>query len=94
MKTSLKLLTLSIATVFSCFAFAQFAGAPVPAGANLDAGLAAFAITLTLLIAWRDYGRKLPALRVNESVTPVSRVSQRSTAYGIRRGAEAARLNA
>jgi hypothetical protein len=94
MKTSLKFLALSTATVFPCFANAQFAGAPVPTGANLDAGLAAFAIAMTLLIAWHEYGRALPALRVNESVTLISGANKRSAAHGIRRSAETARLSA
>jgi hypothetical protein len=105
MKTFLKILALAIAAGFPCVAFAQFAGAPVPAAFNAESATLVFALIVGALLMLGDYGRARPSLvaassnpigyRMLEATTASAHV-QRSHAYGIqaRRNAEASKLAA
>ena len=94
MNTILKYLVLASAAGFPCVAFAEIAGAPLPAAINAQSALAVLAVAITLLIGTRDYARSFQPLPVNEVRPMPAPATSRSHAYGIRRGAEVARLAA
>jgi hypothetical protein len=96
MKNTNQLITLILAAGFPCVALAQIAGVPVPAAINTESTLAAFAIVGITLIAVRDYARPFRPLLVDvaRSGSSAPTVVLHRPAYGIRRGAEVARLAA
>lgn len=58
MKTSLKLLALIIAAGYPLVAFAEFAGAPMPASLNAENALALFSVVIAALLMIGDYSRR------------------------------------
>ena len=96
MKNHIKLLALVLAAGLPCVAFAQLAGAHVPAAVNTESVVGAFAIVGITIGAMRDYSRSfrpLP-LPVAHSVSSAPTLVVHQPAYGIRRGSEVARLAA
>ena len=62
MKTSLKLIALLLAAGYPCVAFAQFAGAQLPAIINTQNTAAVFTAVFVGLMLIKDYSR--PSLRL------------------------------
>lgn len=94
MKSILKVIALAIAAGFPVVAFAELAGLRVPAINVIDIAVIAFAIVIGAMVVLGDYARPTRSLITNIVPEPRSS-SQRSTrAYGIRRGADVAKLAA
>jgi hypothetical protein len=78
MKTLLSLISLITAAGFPCLAFAELAGARLPASVNAETALAVFATSSLLLIALFDYTRRFKTLApaVERPLRPSLRVDQ------------------
>ena len=62
MKTSLKLIALLLAAGYPCVAFAQFAGAQVPAFINAQNTASLFTVVFVGLMLLKDYAPRRPSL--------------------------------
>ena len=69
MKTSLKLIALLLAAGYPCVAFAQFAGAHVPAVINVQNTVGVFTAVFIGLMLTKDYSR--PSLSLAATTAPV-----------------------
>jgi xanthine/uracil permease len=96
MKNNIKLLALVLAAGLPCVAFAQVAGANLPTSLNTESVFGAFAIIGITLGAVSDYSRTFRPLPLTaaRSVSAAPTLVVHQPAYGIRRGAEVARLAA
>jgi hypothetical protein len=99
MKTILTLSSLIITAGYAAAELAETAGVALPAAINAENALIAFTIVLTLLLLNADYQRASFSLRIPMSSPAAAAAApqdagraMRKSAYGIRRGAEAARL--
>ena len=64
MKTSLKLIALLLAAGYPCVAFAQFAGAQVPAAINAQNAASLFTVVFVGLMLLKDYAPRRASLVV------------------------------
>ena len=78
MKTLLRFISLVTAAGFPCLAFAELAGARLPASVNAETTLAVFASSSLLLIALFDYTRRFKTLApaVERPLRPSLRVDR------------------
>jgi len=92
MKNTLKVLALVVAAASPGLAFAEILGVPVPTVLHADSAFGMFVLLVGALIVLHDYSSELRPLSVDGKNGFSTHQARRSRAYGIRRGADVARL--